>query len=30
MQGFIYNTKLTKANQELLNKATPNLPVEMM
>ena len=26
MQDFIYNTKLTKASQELLNKGTSNLP----
>ena len=30
MQDFIYNAKLTKASQELLNKGTSNLPVEMM
>ena len=30
MQGFIYNAKLTKASQELLNKGTLNLSVEMM
>ena len=30
MQDFNYNTKLTKASQELLNKGTSNLPVEMM
>ena len=30
MQAFIYSTYLTKASQELLNKGTSNLPVEMM
>ena len=30
MQALIYNAKLTKASQELLNKGTSNLPVEMM
>ena len=27
MQDFIYNTNLTEASQELLNKCTSNLPV---
>ena len=27
---FLYNVKPTKASQELLNKGTSNLPVEMM
>ena len=30
IQDFIYNAKLTKASQELPNKDTSNLPVEMM
>ena len=30
MQDLIYNAKIPKASQELLNKATSNLPVEMM
>ena len=30
MQYFIYNAKLTKDSQELLNKGTSNLLVEMM
>ena len=30
MQDFIYNAKLTKDSQGLLNKGTSNLPVEMM
>ena len=30
IQDFSYNAKLTKASQELLNKGTSNLPVEMM
>ena len=30
MQDFIYNAIVTKASQELLNKVSSNLPVEMM
>ena len=30
IEDFVYNAKLTKASQELLNKRTSNLPVEMM
>ena len=30
MQDFNYNAMLTKASQELLNKGSSNLPVEMM
>ena len=29
-EDFVYNAKLTKASQELLNKRTSNFPVEMM
>ena len=30
MQDFIYSVMVTKASQELLNKGSSNLPVEMM
>ena len=30
MQDFIYSAMVTKASQELLNKGSSNLPVEMM